>query len=66
MEAATQTASPAMTDVELTGCITPPDRTEEENWYLLVITTSIRQLNLGTTDDDLRELVAASPRRDAY
>ena len=41
-------SSLAMTDVELTRHITPPDRTEEENWYALVITTSIRQLNLGT------------------
>ena len=66
MEAATQTASPAMMDVELTRHITPPDRMEEENQYVLVITTSIRQLNLGTADNDLRESVTASPGRDAY
>ena len=39
---------------------------EEENWYILVITTSIRPLNLGTANDDLRELVTASSGRDAY
>ena len=66
MDATTQTTSLAMSDVELTKCITPPDRTDEENWYVLVITTLIRQLNLGTADDDLRESVTASPERDAY
>ena len=30
-EATTQTASLAMYDAEPTGCITPPDRMEEEN-----------------------------------
>ena len=66
MEATTQTISPAMSDVELTGHVTPPDRTEEENQYILVITTSIRQLNLGSADDDLRESSAALPGRDAF
>ena len=42
MEATTQTASPAMSDVELTGHITPPDRMEEENQYVPVITALIR------------------------
>ena len=66
MEATTQTASPAMSGVEQTRPITPTDRTEEENQYILVITTSIWQLNLETTDVDLRELVTASPERDAF
>ena len=66
MEAATQTASPVMSDVKLTGHIAPLDRMEEENWYVLVITISIRQLDLGTTDDDLGESVTASPGRHAY
>ena len=66
MEATTQTASPAMSDVELTRRITPLDRMEEENQYLLVITTSIRQLNLGTADNDLGELATALPGRDAF
>ena len=35
--------------VELTRPITPPDRMEEKNQYILVITTSTRQLNLETT-----------------
>ena len=66
MEATTQTVSPTMSDVELTGPITPLDRMEEENWYILVITTSIWQLNLETANVDLGELVTASPGRDAF
>ena len=44
MEATTQTTFPAMSGVELTRPITPPDRMEEENQYVLVITALIRQL----------------------
>ena len=66
MEATTQTTSPAMSGVELTRPITPPDRTEEENFYVLVITTLIRQLNLDTMCVDLGELVTASPGRGAF
>ena len=66
MEATTQTASPAMSGIELTGPITPPDRMEEENWYVLVITTLIRQLNLETAGVDLRELVTALPGRGVF
>ena len=65
MDATTQTTSPTMFNVEPTGPITPLDRTEEENQYVLVITASIWQLNLETADVDLRELVTASPGRDA-
>ena len=66
MEAATQTTSLVTTDVELTRCITPPDRMEEESQYVLVVPTPIRQLNLGTADNDHGESVAASPGRVAY
>ena len=52
--------------LKLTRPITPPDRTEEENQYLLVISASIRQLNLETTGVDLGKLVTASPRRGAF
>ena len=60
-EATTQIVSPAANDVELIRHITPQDRMEEENWYLLVVMTSIRQLSLGSVGDDLRELSAAPP-----
>ena len=66
MEATTQTVSQAMSDVELTRHITPPDRTEEENQYVLVITALIRQLNLETADVDLGELETAPQGRDAF
>ena len=46
-EATTQTASLAMSCIEPLRCITPLDGMEEENWYLLVITTSIRQPTHG-------------------
>ena len=66
MEATTQTTSPAMSGVELTRPITPLDRMEEENQYVLVITTSIRQLSLESTGVDLEESVTALLGRDAF
>ena len=66
MEVTTQTASPTMSRVEVTRPITPPDNTEEENWYVLVMTALIRQLNLETTGVVLWETVTASPRRSAF
>ena len=62
MEAATQTASTSMSGVELTSPIASPDQMEEENWYVPVVTTSIRWLNLETTGVVLGEMVKASPR----
>ena len=66
MEATTQTASPAMSNIELTRPITPQNRMEEENQYILVITASIQQLNLGADDVDPGELVTATPGRDTF
>ena len=63
MEATTQTASPTMSGVELTRHIAPLDRTEEENQYVLVITASIRQLNLETSGVDLGGSVTTLPGR---
>ena len=60
-EATTQTVSPAANDVELIRHITPQDRMEEENWYLVVIMTLIRQLSLGSVGNNLRESSAALP-----
>ena len=54
-ETTTQTTSLAMSNAELTGHITLPDRMEKRNWYVLVVTTLIRQLNLWPVDNDLRE-----------
>ena len=66
MEVTTQTTSPAMSSVELTGPITPPDRTEEVNRYVLVINALMRQLNLETASVDLGESVTALPGRGAF
>ena len=66
MEATTQTASPIMSRVELTRPIAPPDRMEEENWYVLVVTALIRQLNLETTGVVLGETVTTLPGRSAF
>ena len=65
-EATTQTTSPAMSDVEPTRHITPPDGMEEENQYMLVITALIRQLNLGSAGNDLGESSTAPPRGDTF
>ena len=62
-EATTQTISPAANDVELIRHITPQNRIEEENQYLLVIMNSIKQLSLGSVGNDLRELSAAPLER---
>ena len=66
MEVTTQTASPAMSGVELTSPITQLDRMEEENPFILVVTASIRQLSLETPGVDFGESVTASPQRDAF
>ena len=39
----------------MTRCTTPPSGTEKENWYLLVITASVGQLNLGPGGDGPKE-----------
>ena len=65
MEATTQTASTTMSGVKLTSPITPPDWTEEKDWYVLVMTALIRHLNLETTGVILGEMVATSTRRSA-
>ena len=66
IEAATQTSSTTMSGVELTSPIAPPDRAEEEKQYVLVMTTSIRRLNLDMTGVILSDMVTASPGRSAF
>ena len=66
MEATTQTASTAMSRVKLTSPIAPPDWAEEENLYVLVVTTLIRWLNLETTSVVLGEMVTTMPGRSAF
>ena len=42
--------------VELTSPIIPPDQTEEERQYVLVVTASVRRLNLQSTGVILRDM----------
>ena len=53
-EATTQTISPAMTDAEPIRHTTPMVGMKGENWYLLVITTSIGQLGLESASNSLK------------
>ena len=55
-----------MSGVKLTSPLTSLDGMEEENQYVLVVTTSIRQLNLETTGIVHREIVTASPGRSVF
>ena len=51
MESTTHTASPIAKE-DVTRCTTPLSGTERENWYLLVITASVGQLNLGPSSNN--------------
>ena len=53
MEATSHTTSP-IAEEDLTRCTTPPSETERESWYLLVITTSVGQLNLVPSSDNCK------------
>ena len=65
-EATTQTAFPAMSNVEPTGHITPPDGTEEENWLHAGCYCLNKQLNLGSASNNLRESSTALPGGDTF
>ena len=45
--------------VELTSPIVPSDQTKEERWYVLVVTASVRRLNLEATGVILGDMVTA-------
>ena len=66
IEATTQTASATTSGVELTSPITPPNWTEEEKWYILVVTTLVRSLNLEMTDIILGDTMTASAGGGAF
>ena len=50
----------------MTSPIAPPDQTEEEKWYVLVVTTSIRRLHLETTGVIFGDMVTTLPGRNAF
>ena len=66
IEATTQTASATTLVVKLISPNIPPNQTEEENWYILVVTTSVRRLNLEMTGVVLRDTVTASAGGEAF
>ena len=66
IEAVTQTVSTTMSGVKLTSPITSPIWMEEEKWYVLVVTTLIKSLNLETNGVILRDTVTASSEGSAF
>ena len=66
IEAATQPASATTSVVGLTNPIVPPDWTEEEKWYVLVVTALVRSLNLETNGVILGDTVTALARVGAF
>ena len=57
IEAITQPVSTTALVVKLTSPIIPPDQTEEERQYVLVVTALVRRWNLETTRVILRDTV---------
>ena len=66
IEATTQPASTATSVFQLASPIIPPDWMEEGRWYVLVVTTSVRSLNLEMTGAVLGDMVATSARGVAF
>ena len=66
IEAATQTATITASVVKLASPIIPPNQTEEEKWYVLVVTTLMRIFNLDTTGVILRNMVTTLARGGAF
>ena len=66
VEAAAQTASATVSVVKTASPITPPNQTQEERWYVLVVTASIRNLNLEMTGVILGDTVTALPRGSTF
>ena len=54
MEATIHTTSPTVADGDMARCTTPLSGMERENQYLLVITASVEQLNLGPSSINLK------------
>ena len=65
-EATTQTTSLAATGMDTVRCGNPPFGMESKNWYLLVITTSIEQLSLGLSGNNLEKSSTALSRENTF
>ena len=66
IEAVTQLAPPTASVVKLTSPIAPSNQTEKERWYVLVVTASVRRLNLEATRIILRDTVTTSAGDGAF
>ena len=66
IEVATQATSATTSGVSMTSPITLPDQTEEERQYVLVVTTSIRRLNLEMTGVILGDMATIPSSRSAF
>ena len=60
IEAVTQLVPTTALMVKLTSPIVLSDQTEEERWYMLVVTASVRRLNLEMNGVILGDMVTAS------
>ena len=65
-KAVTQIVPTTGSVVKLTSPIVLSDQAEEERWYMLVVTASVRRLNLEATGVILRDTVTASAGRVAF
>ena len=65
METTTHTASP-IAEEDMTRCTTPPSGTERENWYLLVVTASVGQLNLGPGGNNHESSTTDPPEENTF
>ena len=66
IDAITQLVPTTASVAELTSPIILSDQTEEERWYVLVVTASVGRLNLEATGVILRDMVTASARGVAF
>ena len=66
MEATPKPALLAVTNVDMARCTTPLFGTERENHYLLIVTTSIEQLNLGPGSNNPKRSSNDSPRGNTF
>ena len=66
IEAVTQLVPPTASVVKLTSPIIPSSQTEEERWYMLVVTASVSRLNLEVTGVILRDMVTTSAGDGAF
>ena len=65
-EVTTKTAPPVVADMDMARCTTPLFGTERENWYLLVVTTSVEQLSIVPSSDNPKKSTTDPPRGNMF